>query len=188
MRGDHEGALRGHDGHEEGGGHEGGSFSHDRRGDASMGGGAYRAWEAWSDEASCASWSLARVSSPLLPEAEEAMTRVIGCAIAVHRALGPGFIEPIYRKALCIECAARGLPFEAERSVRVVYRGVDIPGQRIDLIVMGQVVVELKCVTQFHRVHVAQVISYLKTLGLRGGLLINFQVPVLRLGLKRIVV
>ena len=115
------------------------------------------------------------------------MTHTIGCALAVHRALGPGFLESIYRKAMCVELEARGLSYEVERPVCVSYRGVDIPGQRIDLIVGGLIVVELKTVARFDRVHVAQVISYLKTTGLRGGLLINFRVPLLVKGLKRIV-
>jgi GxxExxY protein len=125
--------------------------------------------------------------SPLSPEADRMMTHTIGCAIAVHRALGPGFLESIYRKAMCVELDARGIPFEVERPVCVSYRGVDIPGQRIDLIVGGLIVVELKTVVRFDRVHLAQVISYLKTTGLRGGLLINFRVPLLVKGLKRIV-
>ena len=125
--------------------------------------------------------------SPLSPEADRLMTHTIGCAIAVHRALGPGFLESIYRKAMCVELEARGLPFEVERPVSVSYRGVEIPGQRIDLIVGGLIVVELKTAARLDRVHVAQLISYLKTTGLRGGLLINFRVPLLVKGLKRIV-
>lgn len=128
-----------------------------------------------------------RHQSPLEPEADRMMTHTIGCAIAVHRALGPGFLESIYRKALCVELDARGLAYEVERSVRVSYRGVEIPGQRVDLIVGGLIVVELKTVVRLDGVHVGQVISYLKTTGLRGGLLINFRVPLLVKGLKRIV-
>ena len=115
------------------------------------------------------------------------MRRVIGCALAVHRALGPGFLESIYRRAMWIELAAQNLSFESERSIRVVYRGIEIPGQRVDLIVDGEIVVELKTVTRFDPVHTAQVISYLRSTGLSGGLLINFRVPVLRMGLKRVV-
>jgi GxxExxY protein len=125
--------------------------------------------------------------SPLEPEADRMMTHTIGCAIAVHRALGPGFRESIYRKAMCVELEARGLAFEVERPVRVSYRGVEIPGQRVDLIVGGLIVVEPKTVVRFDGVHVGQLISYLKTTGLRGGVLINFRVPLLVKGLKRIV-
>ena len=128
-----------------------------------------------------------RQKSPLDPEADRMMSHTIGCAIAVHRALGPGFLESIYRKAMCVELDARGLRYEVERPVRVSYRGIEIPGQRVDLIVGGLIVVELKTVARLDRVHTAQVISYLRTTGLRGGLLINFRVPLLVKGLKRIV-
>lgn len=128
-----------------------------------------------------------RKLSPLEPEADRFMTHTIGCAIAVHRALGPGFLESIYRRAMCVELDARGLPYEVERPVRVAYRGVEIPGQRVDLIIGGLIIVEMKTVIRLDRVHVGQVISYLKTTGLRGGLLINFRVPLLVKGLKRIV-
>jgi len=119
--------------------------------------------------------------------AERAMHEAIGCAIAVHRELGPGFLESIYRKAMYLELEARGLTFERERPVRVVYRGVEIPGQRVDLIIEGLIVVELKSVAQLAGVHRAQLISYLRTTGLRGGLLINFDVRVLKDGIQRIV-
>jgi len=128
-----------------------------------------------------------RVPSPLSPEAERVMHRTIGCAIAVHRTLGPGFLESIYRTALCLELDARRLAFERERAVHVRYRDVDIPGQRIDLIVGGLIVVELKAVEQFHERHRAQLVSYLRTTGIRGGLLINFGARVLKDGLMRVV-
>jgi GxxExxY protein len=128
-----------------------------------------------------------RRASTLSIEEDRVMRHVIGCAIAVHRALGPGFLESIYHKAMRVELEARGLEYEAERPVRVQYRGVQIPGQRIDLIVCRLIVVEVKAVVRFDNVHTGQVISYLKTTGLRGGLLINFRVPLLVRGLKRIV-
>jgi GxxExxY protein len=128
-----------------------------------------------------------RLPSPLDAKTEKVMTRTIGCAIAVHRVLGPGFIESIYRKAMCLELESAGLSYEKERPVRVRYRGVDIPGQRVDLIVENAVVVELKSVQRIDAVHHAQTISYMKTVGARAGLLINFRVPILREGLKRFV-
>lgn len=128
-----------------------------------------------------------QLESPPSPDAERVMTATIDCAIAVHRTLGPGFLESIYKKAMCIEFAARSLAYELERHLVVRYRGIEIPGQRVDLIVERQIVVELKAVARFDEVHTAQLISYLKTTGLRGGLLINFRVPVLRHGLKRVV-
>jgi GxxExxY protein len=128
-----------------------------------------------------------RLPSPLSPEEEEIVTRVIGCAIDVHKALGPGFLESIYKKAMCIELQNAGLPFEMEKAVTVRYRGVEIRGQRIDLIVADTVVVELKAIARFDEVHRAQMISYLKTTGLRVGLLLNFRVEYLPQGLRRIV-
>lgn len=126
-------------------------------------------------------------ASPLSVHAEWAMRRTIGCAIAVHRSLGPGFLESIYFKAMCLEFDKRKVAYEHERPVAVKYGDVDIPGQRIDLIVENAIVVELKAVEQLHDVHRAQLISYLRTTGLRGGLLINFNVRLLKDGLRRVV-
>lgn len=128
-----------------------------------------------------------RLASPLSPEAEHVMSETIGCAIRVHRELGPGLLESIYRSALQIELTTTGLSYETERPVCIKYRNVDLHGQRVDLIVDGLVVAELKCVVRLNDVHRAQLLSYLRATGLRGGLLINFHVPVLRSGLKRIV-
>lgn len=128
-----------------------------------------------------------RRPTPLSAKAEDAMTETIGSAIAVHKVLGPGYFESIYKKAMHIELTARGIEFESEKAVTVNYRDVEITGQRIDLVVRGLIVVELKAVKRFDDVHRSQVISYLKTTGLKGGLLINFNVPVLKAGLQRIV-
>ena len=128
-----------------------------------------------------------RLPSPLTPEADQVTSAVIGCAIRVHRALGPGFLESIYQKAMYLELAATGLSYESERPVQVKYRDVEIAGQRVDLIVEGLIVVELKSVVRLDEIHRAQLISYLRATGLRGGLLINFRVPVLYAGLKRVV-
>lgn len=133
-------------------------------------------------------WLRMRLPSPLSPEAELVMTETIGAAIAVHRELGPGFMETIYHRAMLIELQSRRLTYESERPIKVVYRGVEIPGQRIDLIVERLIIVEIKAVARLDRVHDAQLISYLKTTGLRGGLLINFSASTLRQGLRRIVV
>ncbi len=118
---------------------------------------------------------------------EQVLHETIGCAIAVHRELGPGYLERIYRQAMLIELDARGIPFEAEKAILVSYRGYQIPGQRVDLVVAGVVLVELKAVTAIEPAHIAQVLSYLKTTGLRAGLLINFHERLLRDGLRRLV-
>jgi GxxExxY protein len=128
-----------------------------------------------------------RLESPWSPEEERVMSDTIGAAIEVRRALGPGFLESIYRKAMYIELRARGLSYEAERPVVVRYRESEISGQRVDLIVGGLIVVELKSILKLDEIHRAQLLSYLKTTGLRGGLLINFRVPVLKAGIRRVV-
>ena len=126
--------------------------------------------------------------TPVPQETELAAQQAIGAAIEVHRSLGPGFLEKIYQEALCIELLARGLKFEREHPIAVHYRGVPIPGQRIDLIVDGCVVVELKATSRLDRAHDAQVLSYLRTTGIRLGLLLNFNVQMLKDGIRRFVV
>jgi len=121
-------------------------------------------------------------------EAEWIGRRVIGCAIAVHRALGPGYKEAIYVEALCLEMESRGLAFERERPITVTYKGRDIPGQRLDLLVGGVLIVECKVAEAIARIHTRQVTSYLKTTGLRLGFVFNFNVDVLmKDGFKRVV-
>ena len=128
-----------------------------------------------------------RVASPLTREAEHVMGETIASALRVHRALGPGFLESIYKKAMRVELEARGLSYECERPISVKYRDVEIRGQRVDLIIENLIVVELKAVVRLDDVHRAQLISYLRTTGLRGGLLINFRVALLQRGLRRVV-
>ena len=103
-----------------------------------------------------------RIESPLDADTEAVITRTIGCAIAVHTALGPGFLESIYKRAMRIELEAQRLPYECERAVSVAYRGIEIRGQRVDLIVENRVVVELKAVARLDPIHEAQAISYLR--------------------------
>jgi GxxExxY protein len=105
----------------------------------------------------------------------------------VHSQLGPGFLENLYARAMCLELTSAGLVVERERIVPVSYRGVPIGHHRLDLVVAGEVVVELKATARLEPVFHAQVISYLRAAKLRVGLLINFNAPVLRAGLKRIV-
>ncbi|HYS25005.1 MAG TPA: GxxExxY protein [Vicinamibacterales bacterium] len=112
---------------------------------------------------------------------------MIGAAIEVHRHLGAGFLERIYQEAMCLELTQRKVAFEREKSVQVNYKGVNIPGQRIDLIVGGCIIVELKAVATLHEVHEAKVISYLKTTGLRLGYLLNFHHSTMKEGIKRMV-
>lgn len=112
---------------------------------------------------------------------------VIGAAIEVHRVLGPGFLESVYEEALCVELASRRIPFARQVPTAVRYKNHQVGDHRLDLLVSGQLVVELKTVEDFAPIHTAQVISYLKATGHRLGLLINFNEPVLKNGIKRIV-
>ncbi len=117
----------------------------------------------------------------------EALTEsIIGAAIEVHRQLGPGLLESIYEECMCQELRLRDIPYLAQVQLPVVYKGVGTGGcYRIDLIVANEVVVELKAVERILSVHEAQLLTYLKLTGKRVGLIINFNVPVLRRGIVR---
>jgi len=112
---------------------------------------------------------------------------VIGAAIEVHRTLGPGYLESVYEEALAIELALRGIPFTRQVVIAVDYKGHSVGESRLDLLVGGQLVTELKAVEALAPIHSAQVISYLKTTGHPLGLLINFNVGYLKDGVKRVV-
>ena len=119
--------------------------------------------------------------------AKDALTeRIIGAAIEVHRTLGPGLLESIYEEALCIEFGLRGIPFARQVEIDVHYKGHVIKGQRLDILVNGEVVVELKAVASLPDVASAQVLSYLKATDLKRALLINFGASTLVKGIKRI--
>lgn len=105
--------------------------------------------------------------------------KIIGCAMRVHRELGPGFLESAYKNAMTIALADAGLSMESERSVVVEFSGKVVGRHRLDLIVEGKVVVELKCVAALDPSHFATLKSYLKASKLRLGLLINFSKSVL---------
>jgi GxxExxY protein len=128
-----------------------------------------------------------RVPSPLPIEVEELVTRVIGCCIAVHRILGPGLLESIYSRAIGLELAAAGIPFEREVQIQVTYRDELLCVQRLDIVAAGQIVLEVKSAERPNPVHHAQLLSYLRISKLHLGLLVNFNVPVLQDGLKRVV-
>ncbi|AJE04762.1 GxxExxY protein [Geobacter pickeringii] len=113
--------------------------------------------------------------------------KIIGCAIEVHRNLGPGLLESIYEKALCHELGSRGLHYENQAVVPIVYKGSKLGEHRIDLLVENRVIVELKATERLEPVFKAQLLSYLKLTEKKVGLLINFNVPVLRDGVTRVV-
>ncbi len=112
---------------------------------------------------------------------------VIGAAIEVHRHLGPGFLESVHEEAMVVELGLRGISFERQKPVSIHYKGEDIGEARIDRLVAKQLVVELKAVDSRAPIHTAQIISYLKVLAVPLGLLINFNVPILRSGIRRVV-
>jgi len=111
---------------------------------------------------------------------------IIACAIEVHRILGPGLLESIYEEALCHELTLRGIPFERQKAVDVLFKDKIIKGQRIDLLVYGQVIIEIKSVKALNDAFTAQPLSYLKSTKLKKALLINFGAMKLVSGIKRI--
>ncbi|HEY8293277.1 MAG TPA: GxxExxY protein [Thermomicrobiales bacterium] len=111
---------------------------------------------------------------------------IIGAAIEVHRSLGPGFLESVYEEAVCVELELRKIPFVRQLDIAVAYKGHAVGAGRIDILVDHAVVVELKAVEALAPIHQAQILSYLKSTGYQLGLLINFNVTVLRDGVKRI--
>jgi GxxExxY protein len=111
--------------------------------------------------------------------------RIIGCAIAVHRELGPGLLESTYEAALCIELRNAGLRFVKQPIFPVVYKGEVIGEYRLDLIVEDEVVIEVKSVARFDPVFEAQVLSYLRVTSKKIGLLMNFNSRLLKDGIKR---
>ncbi len=105
----------------------------------------------------------------------------------VHRRLGPGFLESIYEESLAVELTIRGITFERQTPIAIEYKGVAVGHARLDLLVADRLVVELKAVDSLLPVHLAQVLSYLKAIRQPIGLLINFKVPLLVHGLKRVI-
>lgn len=120
-------------------------------------------------------------------ETEAVAQRAIGACIAVHRELGPGYLEMIYEEALSIELERQGVAFLRQAPVAVKYRGIQVGHGYLDFLVEGCVVLELKAVDELHPKHTAQVLSYLKATDLRLGLLVNFQAPFLKEGLRRLI-
>lgn len=128
---------------------------------------------------------------PMLPEfarAAEGLTeRIIGCALEVHRQLGPGLLESAYAAALQIEFAEAGLTWRSQVALPMVYKGHTIGDYRLDLLVEDTVVVEVKSVERLDPVFDAQLLTYLRLAGKRVGLLLNFNSRLLRQGIKRVV-
>jgi GxxExxY protein len=118
----------------------------------------------------------------------EVSQAIIGAAIEVHRTLGPGLLESAYEQCLSHEFSLRQIPFERQKPLHVDYKGVELDcGYRLDFLVSGMIVVEVKAIEVLLPIHQAQLLSYLKLGGWKLGLLINFHAPLLREGIKRVV-
>jgi GxxExxY protein len=116
---------------------------------------------------------------------EEMSSRILAAAVDVHKALGPGFLENIYQKAMEVALTHRGIPFDRQKDIQVFFEEVDIGLQRLDLVIFNQIILELKAVKALEDIHFAQLKSYLKATGLHVGLLLNFNAPTLII--KRVV-
>ncbi len=114
---------------------------------------------------------------------------IIGAAIEVHKALGPGLLESAYEECLCREFGLRQLHFKRQQAIPVEYKGVKLDcGYRIDFLIEDLVILELKPVDSLQPIHEAQLLTYLKLTGLKVGLLVNFNVPVLKQGIRRLII
>lgn len=121
-------------------------------------------------------------------EVNQITEKIIGCAIEVHKMLGPGLLESAYEECLVFELQKLGLKIERQKPVAVVYKEIKLEcGYRIDILVENSVIVELKVVDEFNPVHEAQILTYMKFADKKTGLLINFNVTRLKNGLKRFV-
>jgi len=118
---------------------------------------------------------------------DEITEQVIGSCIEIHKQIGPGLLESAYEECLCHELAQRNVRFERQRPLPVKYKNVTLDcGYRLDLVVENRIILELKTVENLLPIHEAQLLTYLKLSGLTLGLLINFNVPILKIGIKRI--
>ncbi|OGP72299.1 MAG: GxxExxY protein [Deltaproteobacteria bacterium RBG_16_50_11] len=112
---------------------------------------------------------------------------IIRAAIDVHKALGPGLLESAYEECLCREFDLRGIPYERQKDIPLEYKGLRLNcSYRIDILVAARVILEIKACETLQGIHKAQLLTYLKLMGLKIGLLINFNVPILKNGIKRI--
>ena len=117
---------------------------------------------------------------------EELSREIIASAMEVHRELGPGLLESAYEICLCYELSSRKIPFQRQIEVPVLYKGVRLDcGYQIDLLVDSKIILELKSVETLHSVHEAQLLTYLKLMDKRVGMLMNFNVPVMKDGIIR---
>ncbi|MFC1609570.1 GxxExxY protein [Myxococcota bacterium] len=121
------------------------------------------------------------LAAPASPRFDPASKAIIGAAIHVHRTLGPGFLESVYHNALCLTLGKRGIEFEKEPEIPVIFEDVEVGTHRLDILIPDQLVVELKAIKQLERVHFAVVRSYLRATGIKDGLVLNFAKPTLEI-------
>jgi len=120
-------------------------------------------------------------------EMDSLTQNVIGCAIEVHKTLGPGLLESSYESCLFYEMSKRDIPVERQKLLPICYKGINIDsGYRLDILVPNRLIIEIKAVNKLSSIHTAQIITYLKLSKIKTGLLINFNVEKLMTGLKRI--
>ena len=120
---------------------------------------------------------------------DQLSNKVIGCVIEVHRELGPGLLESAYEQCLAAELSRFLIPFQLQVDLPVSYKGTRLDcSYRIDLLIDEQLIIELKCVEQLLKIHEAQILTYMRLAKIRVGLLINFNVPVLKKGIKRFLI
>ena len=119
---------------------------------------------------------------------KEITERIISCGIEVHSAFGPGLLESVYEEALAHEFTLRRVRYDRQKEINLKYKGIDVGKHRIDYLVEDKIIVELKAVETLHRIYEAQVLTYLRALDKRVGLLINFNVIRLKDGIKRLII
>lgn len=124
-----------------------------------------------------------------LPAHTEVLAKeIVDIALKIHTKLGPGLLESVYEKCFCYELSRRGIPYQCQKETPIHYDGLVIDeGLRLDILVDNQIIIELKAQENYHPVWEAQLLSYLKLTGKRLGFLINFHVPVIKQGIKRLI-
>ena len=123
----------------------------------------------------------------MVTDEDKISNQIIGSAIEVHRALGPGLLESAYEECLCRDFLLKNITFERQVGVPVVYKGVSLDcGYRLDIVVAGLVIIELKTIKRFEPIHDAQLLTYLKLTKLKLGVLLNFNVPIMKHGIKEL--
>jgi GxxExxY protein len=133
-------------------------------------------------------WNQARSTLHLSKDTNRLTGEVIGAAIEVHKRLGPGLLESAYEECLCRELELRGIHYERQKELPIEYKGVKLDcGYRLDIVVEESLILELKACEQLEPIHEAQLLTYLKMTGIEVGLLINFNIPILKDGIRRLV-